>query len=144
MCEFVLCWELFLHKRLHTMRYWWKDDNLIFNVFLSYVENYFSPKGCTQWDIGENTLIFDVCVCPMLRIISPQKAAHNEILVKRQQFNFQCVFVLCWELFLPKRLHTMRYWWKYVNFRCVCLSYVENYFSTKGFTQWVIGKKTTI
>ena len=27
----------------------------------------------------------------MLRIVSPQKAAHNEILVKRQQFNFQCV-----------------------------------------------------
>ena len=25
---------------------------------------------------------------PMLRIISPQKAAHNEILIKRQQVNF--------------------------------------------------------
>ena len=83
---------------------------------LSYVENYFSTKGCTQWDIGKKKLIFDVCVCPMLRIISPQKAAHNEILVKRQQFNFQCV----------------------------CLSYVENYVSTKGCTQWDIDKKTTI
>ena len=79
-------------------------------VCLSYVENYVSTKGCTQWDIGKKKLIFDVCVCPMLRIISPQKAAHNEILVKRQQFNFQCVFVLCWELCLHKRLHTMRYW----------------------------------
>ena len=27
----------------------------------------------------------------MLRIISLQKAAHNEILVKRQQVNFRCV-----------------------------------------------------
>ena len=29
----------------------------------------------------------------MLRIISPQKAAHNEILIKRQQLNFRCVCV---------------------------------------------------
>ena len=33
-----------------------------------------------------------MCVCPMLRIISPQKAAHNEILVKRQ-VNFQKKYV---------------------------------------------------
>ena len=34
-----------------------------------------------------------MCVCPMLRIISQQKAAHNEILIKRQQVNFRCVYV---------------------------------------------------
>ena len=103
-----------------------------------------------------------MCVCPMLRIISPQKAAHNEILVKRQQVNFlMCVFVLCWQLFLHKRLHTMRYWCpmlrivspqkaahneilikrQQVNFDvCVC-PMLRIISPQKACTQWDIGEK---
>ena len=69
-------------------------------------------------------LIFDVCICPMLRIISPQKAAHNEILVKR---------IISPQKAARNEILVKR---QQVNFRCVCfLSYVENYFSTKGCTQ---------
>ena len=43
-----------------------------------------------------------MCVCPMLTIISPQKAAHNEILIKRQQVNFDVCVCPMLKLFLHK------------------------------------------
>ena len=70
-----------------------------------------------------------MCVCPMLRIISPQKAAHNEILIKRQQVNFRCVCVCpMLRIISPQTTAHNEILIKrqQVNFR---------YFSTKGCTQ---------
>ena len=72
----------------------------------------------------------------MLRIIYPQKAAHNEILIKRQQVNFRCVcFCPMLRIISPQKAAHNEILVKrqQVNFRCV--SYVKNYLSTKGCTQ---------